>query len=274
MSEAENVEIRGPQEKGATEPSETAIIPPVPPEVAAAASAPDAPSEQGCAPEPESPSKADPYPGEDPEPEAEPGSLELIKLEQVDADEAFRLRPEGCVDSLATSMARLGQLSPIDVRRTAPDRFQVIAGFRRVAALRLLKREKVLARVHGDLADEDALRTALADLLEHKGASNDELLALRQRLEGEQRLTGSVREAIDSVLSPAGEVLGPETVEGAEEEVDLDELAQDIARRMAALNQDLALVVELWSAMDPALRRTLLDQLAYPEQLAAYLRGL
>lgn len=206
--------------------------------------------------------------------EPKPGALALLKLDRIDEDDAYRMRPEGEIDSLATSIARLGQLFPVDLRLKPPDRFQVICGFRRVAALRLLKRERVLARVHTDLSDEEALRTALADLLENKGSSKDDLVALRERLEGEGRLSPSVRETLDRVLSPVEEALGPETVEGSEEEVDLDELAQDIARRLAALNQDLALVAELWAAMDPTLRRSLLEQLAYPEQLAAYLRSV
>jgi hypothetical protein len=217
---------------------------------------------------------AEPVEEEEPARETKPGALGLLKLEKVDDDdESFRLRPPGEVDALATSIARLGQLFPVDLRIKPPDRFQIVAGFRRVAALRLLKRERVLARVHTDLGDEDALRLALADLLEHRGASREELVALRDRLEGEGRLTPRVKDALERVLSPE-EGLGPETLEEGEEEVDLDELAQDLTRRLAGINQDLALVVELWSAMEPRLRRGLLEQLAYPEQLAAWLRSL
>ena len=211
---------------------------------------------------------------EEPVRDPKPGALASLKLEKVDADEAYQLRPEGEVDTLATSMARLGQLFPVDLKLKPPDRFQVVCGFRRVSALRLLKRERVLARVHTDLTDEDALRLALADLLEHQGAGREELEALKARLEGEHRLTPPVKDALERAISPVEENLGPEEVQGAEEEVDLDELAQDITRRLAGINQDLALVTELWSAMEPSLRRALLDQLAYPEQLAAYLRGL
>lgn len=249
---------------------------------------PDEPAEQGQSDDAPPQSESEPEPEPEPEPEDEddaveeeppretkPGTMALLKLEQVDTDDAYRLRPEGEVDTLATSIARLGQLFPVELRFRPPDRFQIISGFRRVAALRLLKRERVLARVHTDLSDEDALRIALADLLEHQGAPREQLVALRERLESEGRLRPTVRDTLDRVLSPSEGPLGPEEVgEGGEEEVDLDELAQDIARRLAAINQDLALVTELWAAMDPSLRRTLLEQLAYPEQLASYLRSL
>ncbi|HEY3449403.1 MAG TPA: ParB/RepB/Spo0J family partition protein [Myxococcales bacterium] len=255
-------------EPAADEASEAA------PEAAEAAPEEAAPEEAKAAPE-----EAAPEPEPEPEPEEpvrepKPGALALLKLEKVDADETYRLRPEGEVDTLATSMARLGQLFPIDLRIKPPDRFQVICGFRRVAALRLLKRERVLARVHTDLSDEEALRVALADLIEHEGTSREELEALKARLEAEHRLTPPVKDTLERALAPVEEGLGPEEVQGGEEEVDLDELAQDITRRLAGINQDLALVTELWSAMEPSLRRALLDQLAYPEQLAAYLRSL
>jgi ParB-like chromosome segregation protein Spo0J len=206
--------------------------------------------------------------------EPRPGPLALLKLERVEDDGAFRLRPDVEVDALATSIARLGQVFPVELRLKPPDRFQIICGFRRVAALRLLKRERVLARVHTDLSDEDALRFALADALDHQGVGREQIEAFKARLEAEGRLTPPVRAALERALSPTQEALGPETVEGSEEEVDLDELAQDIAKRLAAINQDLSLVAELWSAMEPGLRRALLEQLAYPEQLSAYLRSL
>ena len=256
MSEAANVETGAPAEG---QPQEAA-----PQEIPAPDVAPP-------------PAHSEPAAGaeeiEEPARSPRPGALALLKLEKVDDDDAYRLRPEGEIEPLATSMARLGQLFPVDLKLKPPDRFQIVSGFRRVAALRLLKRERVLARVHTDLGDEDALRLALADLLEHRGVQPAELVLLKDKLEGEGRLTAHVKEALERVLSPT-EALGPETVEGDEEEVDLDELAQDIAKRLAGINQDLALVADLWSAMDPSLRRALLEQLAYPEQLAAYLRSL
>ena len=88
----------------------------------------------------------------------------LLSLDQLDADEAFRLRPEGDVSRLAQDVARLGQVFPVDVRLRG-DRFQLVCGFRRVAALRFLQRDKVLARIHTELSDDDALLVALADAL-------------------------------------------------------------------------------------------------------------
>ena len=78
----------------------------------------------------------------------------LVSLDRVEIDERFRVRSEeeGDVAGLATDIARLGQLFPVDLRLKAPDRFVVITGFRRVAALKFLQREKILARLGGQKA--------------------------------------------------------------------------------------------------------------------------
>ncbi len=234
-----------------------------------------APKAEAAAPAPVPEAPRAPLPELPPKRSARLGALALLKLDKVDDDDTFRLRPEGEIDSLATSLAKLGQLFPVDLRLRPPDRFQIVTGFRRVAALRLLKRERVLARVHTDLSEEDGLGLALADLLEHKGADHDELVAVRGRLEEQGRLTPGLAGTLDRAINPPEDQLAPEMVEGeGEEEVDLDELAQDLIGRLASVNQDLALVAELWSAMDPGLKQTLLEQLGYPEQLVGYLRRL
>src|SRR5712664_4960970 len=59
---------------------------------------------------------------------------ELIAIDQVDVEPLFQVRPLGEMSLLATDLARLGQLFPIDVRISAPGRYQAICGYRRVAA--------------------------------------------------------------------------------------------------------------------------------------------
>ncbi len=197
----------------------------------------------------------------------------LIPLEWVNDDFSLRLRPEGDIDSLATSLAKYGQLFPIDLREVGENCFQVVTGFRRIAALRLLKREFVLARIHCALSDTDALFVALFDALDNRQIERAELVELRDRLERENKLTPSLQEALGRAISPVQEVLEPETIPGDEQEVDLDDLAKDIIKRLAAINQDMALVMELWNAMDSEVREVLFEQLSYSEQLVKYLRS-
>jgi ParB-like chromosome segregation protein Spo0J len=195
-------------------------------------------------------------------------------LEKLDDDATFQVRPVGDLSLLATDLARLGQLFPVDVRLKPPDRFQIICGFRRVEALRFLHREKVVARLHTDLSDEDALLMALADAIHGVAVSPEALQALKERLEAEGRLGSEARSMLEKALAP-DEELAPESVgEGGEEEVDPEELASDVTLRMGELNQDLALLADVFQSLDPQRREALLEQVRYASELVTYLEGL
>lgn len=119
------------------------------------------------------------------------GAVEFVALDDIADDGRFRLRPDGDVSALASSMGRLGQLMPIDVRPwpgAASDgpRWQVVSGFRRLAALKLLHRDRVLARVHGTLDDEEAWALALVQAILDEPLTATEIEALRAHLEQER----------------------------------------------------------------------------------------
>jgi ParB-like chromosome segregation protein Spo0J len=193
-----------------------------------------------------------------------------IPLERIDEDTTFQLRPVGDLSNLATDLARLGQLFPVDVRFRPPDRFQVVCGFRRVAALRFLKRDRVLARLHTDLSDEDALLMALATAIHGAPVEREQLEAKRAQLESEGRLTPIARDMLDKALATE-DSLAPETVE---EEVDADELAATATQRLGDLNQDLALLADVFADLDETRKAELLNQLRYSADLVAYLERL
>jgi len=198
-----------------------------------------------------------------------------INLDRVDLDDLFRMRPAGEIDRLAQNIARLGQLFPVDLRLKPPDRFQVICGFRRVEALKFLHRDRVLARLHTDLPDEDALLMALSAAIDQEPVSAEALAAVKERLEREGRLTPAARDMLEKLeLAPESVEEEPqEEEEGEEEEVDADELAQDLTLRMAQLNQDLALLADVFSSLEPDRRRELLQQLGYASELVSYLES-
>jgi hypothetical protein len=135
------------------------------------------------------------------------GAVEFVPLSAIAADPAFRLRDPGDpagLSALAASIARLGQLVPVELRPLpgAPDgpvRYQVVAGFRRLAAVRLLARERVLARVHQRLDDEDAWSLALAQALLGEPLTGPELEALRTRLD-QTRLAPWAEDLVDEAL--------------------------------------------------------------------------
>jgi ParB family chromosome partitioning protein len=194
----------------------------------------------------------------------------LIPLARVDEDPTFRMRAEGELSGLATDLARLGQLFPVDLRLKPPDRFQIICGFRRVAALRFLQRDRVLARLHTDLSDEDALLMALASAIHAAPVARPELLATRDRLGAEGRLTPAVRDMLEKALATES-TLAPET---PEEEVDADDLAAQVTLRLSEINQDLALLADVFASLDRARQDELLTQLRYSSELVAFLEDL
>jgi ParB family chromosome partitioning protein len=200
----------------------------------------------------------------------------LLPLERVDDDPTFRIRPEGDLSLLATDIARLGQLSPIELRLRPPDRFQVVSGFRRVAALRFLQRERVLARLHTDLSDEDALLLALASAIHSTPARREDLEATSARWESQGLLFPAARDMLEKALAPE-DPLAPETVDEngeAVREVDPDEMAADLTLRVAELNQELSLLSDAFGDLEGSKRRELLEQLRYASQLVSYLERL
>ena len=196
----------------------------------------------------------------------------LIPLDRIDEDHDYLVRSQAqleVVAALATDIARLGQLFPIDVRLRPPDRFQVITGFRRVAALRFLQREKVLARLHTDLSDSDAMLMSLASAIHSRSVGAEALAALRAALEESGRMTPSARDMLEKALS-SGDDLSPESVE---EEVDADELAADVTVRLGQANQDLSLLADVFLELDERRRDELLKQLRYSSELVAFLES-
>ncbi|NOJ77050.1 ParB N-terminal domain-containing protein [Myxococcus xanthus] len=194
----------------------------------------------------------------------------LLPLEKLQDESAFKLRPEDDVSGLATDIARLGQLFPVDVRPAGEDRYQLVCGFRRVAALRFLKRDAVQARIHLRLSDEDALVMSLAEAIHATPVGPEVLEAKRDELEAQGRLSAAVRDMLEKALATE-DTLAPE---GVEEEIDADELAQEVAQRLGAINQDLSLLADVFAALDESRKAELLMQLRYSSELVTYLEGL
>jgi hypothetical protein len=222
------------------------------------------------------------------------GAVEFVAVEDVSEDATFRLRDEGDVGPLAASMGRLGQLVPVELRplpgaEPGGARFQIVAGFRRMTAARLLGRERVLARVHAALADEDAWALALAQALVTEPLLASELAALGQRLEAERiapwagelvpeaaarapvepRLRERFREFLERAAAPQPAPEG----EAAAVEVTPEELADDLARRMFEVNQDLALAWTSWAELPPEGRRMIVAQARYVAEILALMEG-
>jgi hypothetical protein len=211
------------------------------------------------------------------------GAVEFVPLARISDDAAFRLRDEGDVSALAASLGRLGQLVPVELRPLPGDpgdapRFQVVAGFRRLAAARLLARERILARVHAELRDEDAWALALGEALLGEPLLASELEGLRARLAASGEAPWAEELLPDALArAPVEPWLRERFLEFLEREraapdasgdievveVTPEELASDLARRMFAANEDLALALDAWVELPPEGRRMILEQARY-----------
>lgn len=200
------------------------------------------------------------------------GAVEFVPLSAIDPDATFRLREEGDVSALASSLGRLGQLAPIELRPMpgAPERYQVVAGFRRIAAIRLLRRDRVLARIHGAFSDDDAWALALAQALLTEPLDAAAVDALRARVEAVapwavdllDRVTNEPEAdaaAPDAPDAATAEALPADDAEG-EVEVTPEELANDLATRLYEVNADLMVAWESWAELPPEGRRAIVDQ--------------
>ena len=94
-------------------------------------------------------------------------------------------------------------------RATGP-RWQVVAGFRRMAAVRMLARERVLARLHAELSDGDAWGVALTQALLHEplGRGRPRRAARAARRERGRALGGGARRGRAGAGAPAAGAAG------------------------------------------------------------------
>src|SRR5690606_4330826 len=141
-----------------------------------------------------------------------PRELVYLALDDLEANETFRLREVGDVSSLAQSIAQLGQLFPVEVRLRG-GKYQLITGFRRLAALRMLLRKRILARVHVNLSEQEAALIAAADAIDNRALELDELRALEALYAERGWSTPALSELISRAIEKAEERL--EDIEAA-----------------------------------------------------------
>ncbi len=187
--------------------------------------------------------------------------MQHVPLEEIAPDPTFRLRETGDVSELAVAIGRLGQLTPVELRPLPrPDgegrRFQVVSGFRRVEALRLLQRDRVLARVHAVLPDEDAWALALSGPAFGQPWSPADLDAVAAKV---RTHVPWAEPALGAARRRAGEKRVARPLPAA----DPAAFTHGLAVRAYELNGDVAAAYESWGALPPEGRKLVLEQLRY-----------
>jgi hypothetical protein len=195
--------------------------------------------------------------------------VQHVPLEEIAPDRTFRLRETGDVSELAVAIGRLGQLSPVELRPLPrPDgegkRFQLVSGFRRVEALRLLQRDRVLARVHPRLPDEDAWALALSGPAFGQPWSPADLDAVAAKVRihapwAEPALASARRRAGEKSAAPARSSGAPRPAPAA----DPAAFTHGLAVRAYELNGDVAAAYESWGSLPSEGRKLVLEQLRY-----------
>ncbi|MDF1565726.1 MAG: ParB/Srx family N-terminal domain-containing protein [Deltaproteobacteria bacterium] len=197
-----------------------------------------------------------------PAPVPEPPPARWAELSEIEEPARYRLREPRAIAPLAEAIARDGQREPLIVRRGPTGALELVAGHRRLEALRMLHRRRALVRIHDELDEEGALYLALSDLLDREPLTPGEQARLGERLEGEPSprvqalLERSSRAAQERPLDEAEGL--PEV-----EEIELEELAARARDQLADSCNDLAALHEVWGDLDEGRRDDLLECVRY-----------
>ena len=128
--------------------------------------------------------------------------MEQISIASIIVENRFR-KDMGNLDALAASIAELGQLQPIIINK---DR-RLIAGGRRLAAMKLLGRELIAASVF-DLDDLDALKVERDENDQRKPPTNSERVALALAITAHEKENAKHRQGQRTDLEPPGNISG------------------------------------------------------------------
>ncbi|MEM2759276.1 MAG: ParB/RepB/Spo0J family partition protein [Nitrososphaerales archaeon] len=111
-----------------------------------------------------------------------PGIFEELEISKINfARKDLRINV-GSIDELASSIAEKGLLQPIVVR-VLGNKYEVVAGNRRLSACKLLKWRKILCHVV-ELDDKEAYEVSLIENVQHKTLNPiEEALAFRKYVE-------------------------------------------------------------------------------------------
>ena len=96
--------------------------------------------------------------------------IRYLKLSEIREPKFLFRTSLGKIEELADSIRKKGLLNPLTVRKTT-EGYELVCGWRRYNALKMLGMEEVLCIVHEDLSDKDAFEIALVENVQRKELS-------------------------------------------------------------------------------------------------------
>lgn len=120
---------------------------------------------------------------------AEKFSDTVVSISEIDtADDTFRLSLHIAADAVASSIDRIGLVNPPVLKRRHDLKYQIVCGFRRVAACKTLGWKEIKAHLlDGAHSERDALLLAILDNRSHRR------LGVVEQARGIQRLSPHIR---------------------------------------------------------------------------------
>lgn len=209
----------------------------------------------------------------------EGSTVEEVRLSDIDlGDDLLRVRPSAREDLLEESIRLVGQQTPVVLRfRENTKKWQVVAGFRRIEALKNLKRHGVIARLFDQLDDEEAIKTAVTDNFFSGDLSGEHLDAFMERIRNENLLVGGTLEFLDWAREKVSKVeatLRSNEVETMEEDAGSMSVTDQIDRTFVNLSeasQGLERIFLNWSDVSPSDRKLLAAECKYIHDLYPFL---
>jgi ParB/RepB/Spo0J family partition protein len=96
--------------------------------------------------------------------------IRYLKLSEIREPKFLFRTSLGKIEELADSIRKKGLLNPLTVRKTT-EGYELVCGWRRYNALKMLGMEEALCIVHEDLSDKDAFEIALVENVQRKELS-------------------------------------------------------------------------------------------------------
>jgi ParB family chromosome partitioning protein len=189
----------------------------------------------------------------------EAATVRRVPLGAVVVDEDARPRPLRGVARLAANLERFGQLTPVVVRPLGADRFELVTGYRRMAALAAARFTHVDVRVVPDLDDATAAALYVAENCLVEGVSSKAVERLAERLAG----AAGFAEVLPQVLADD---------ENVEEDVYLEDMAAEARDALAEGAGWVAALRPHWADLDDDDRVPLEQLVVYFAKIARRLR--